>query len=367
MPCGCITTCGCNLSLGAGLLGSKVGDTLVIGLNLLTSDCISLGYSAGKLVADIIVDPASTSVSLTCGVSGLSGSVNVTDGNTVNLDTSGGTLTAEVIVDPADTPVQLSSSASGLKADLDIVDGATVNLDTSGGFLTAEIILDPASTGATVGPNGLLVTGGGGGGGGPTVGYSDLTTQVQEMLVMPGMMIDYAGATAPSGWLIADGSAISRTTYADLFAAIGTTHGPGDGSTTFNIPDARTRVSVGKHTSGTFSVLGAKAGVESANLAINELPAHTHAVSGTAADHTHSAGTLKFSLINGGAGGGSGNTAVMATSTGFGVGAMSGNTGGSNSGALAVSGSAATISGYTGQTALSKLQPYIVLNKLIKT
>ena len=47
----------------------------------------------------------------------------------------------------------------------------------------------------------------------------------------------YPGASAPTGWLICDGSAVSRTSYADLYAAIGTTYGSGDGSTTFNIPD----------------------------------------------------------------------------------------------------------------------------------
>ena len=52
--------------------------------------------------------------------------------------------------------------------------------------------------------------------------------------------IAYLGmSTAPTGWLKANGAAISRSTYADLFAAIGTTYGSGDGSTTFNIPDLR--------------------------------------------------------------------------------------------------------------------------------
>jgi phage-related tail fiber protein len=55
----------------------------------------------------------------------------------------------------------------------------------------------------------------------------------------PGTLIDFAGATAPQGWLLCDGSAISRTEYAALFAAIGTAHGVGDGSTTFNLPDLR--------------------------------------------------------------------------------------------------------------------------------
>ena len=54
-----------------------------------------------------------------------------------------------------------------------------------------------------------------------------------------GGVFPFAGTTAPTGYLLCDGSAISRTTYADLFTEIGTTYGAGDGSTTFNVPDTR--------------------------------------------------------------------------------------------------------------------------------
>lgn len=53
-----------------------------------------------------------------------------------------------------------------------------------------------------------------------------------------GAIIPYGGSTAPTGWLICNGAAVSRTTYSDLFAVIGTKYGAGDGSTTFNLPDA---------------------------------------------------------------------------------------------------------------------------------
>lgn len=52
-------------------------------------------------------------------------------------------------------------------------------------------------------------------------------------------VLPYAAASAPSGWLLCDGAAVSRTTYAELFAAIGTTYGVGDGPTTFNLPNAQ--------------------------------------------------------------------------------------------------------------------------------
>lgn len=57
-------------------------------------------------------------------------------------------------------------------------------------------------------------------------------------------------STAPTGYLYEDGSAISRTTYSDLFTAIGTVYGVGDGSTTFNLPDSRETVNVGIGTKG---------------------------------------------------------------------------------------------------------------------
>lgn len=63
--------------------------------------------------------------------------------------------------------------------------------------------------------------------------------------VAPGATVAFARNTAPTGWLKANGAAVSRTTYAALFAAIGTTFGVGDGSTTFNVPDMRGEFSRG--------------------------------------------------------------------------------------------------------------------------
>ena len=65
-----------------------------------------------------------------------------------------------------------------------------------------------------------------------------------------GSIIPYGGTTAPSGWLLCQGQAVSRTEYADLFKAIGTAYGSGDDSTTFNIPDLRETVPVGSGTRG---------------------------------------------------------------------------------------------------------------------
>jgi microcystin-dependent protein len=69
--------------------------------------------------------------------------------------------------------------------------------------------------------------------------FAQLAAAVQQALNPSGSIIAYGGASAPAGYLICDGSAVSRTTYSALFSAIGTANGIGDGSTTFNVPDCR--------------------------------------------------------------------------------------------------------------------------------
>jgi microcystin-dependent protein len=71
-------------------------------------------------------------------------------------------------------------------------------------------------------------------------------SQIQALSVPPtGSMTMWSTGTAPTGWLLCDGAAVSRTTYADLFAVISTTYGTGNGSTTFNVPNLENRVPIG--------------------------------------------------------------------------------------------------------------------------
>ena len=107
-----------------------------------------------------------------------------------------------------------------------------------------------------------------------------------------GTISPYAGsdATVPAGWLFCGGQAVSRSTYADLFAVVSTTYGAGDGSTTFNVPDLRGRVLAGKDnmggtaanrlTSGGSGIagttLGANGGAETHTLTTAQMPSHTH-------------------------------------------------------------------------------------------
>jgi len=104
-----------------------------------------------------------------------------------------------------------------------------------------------------------------------------------------GTVVPWGGSTAPTGWLDCDGSAVSRSTYADLFTAIGTTYGSGDGSSTFNLPDIRGRTVCGKDdmggtaanrlTSGSTidgTTLGTAGGSQTHTLSTSEMPAHRH-------------------------------------------------------------------------------------------
>ena len=82
-----------------------------------------------------------------------------------------------------------------------------------------------------------------------------------------------ACASAPSGWLICNGSAVSRTTYSALFAAIGTTYGSGNGSTTFNLPNLSGRFALGV-SSG--HARGTNGGAETVTLTVDQIPSHNH-------------------------------------------------------------------------------------------
>lgn len=118
----------------------------------------------------------------------------------------------------------------------------------------------------------------------------------------PGTLLAYGGSTVPTGWLDCDGSAISRTTYVALFAAVSTTWGNGNGSTTFNIPDLRGRSLIGAGTGSglTARTLAATGGSETHVLATGELPAHSHTLGGAAYVYVGSGGTYNWGVSGGG-------------------------------------------------------------------
>ncbi len=131
-------------------------------------------------------------------------------------------------------------------------------------------------------------------------------------LIPVGTVLSFSGETPPEGYLLCQGQAISRTDYANLFNIIGIKYGAGDGNTTFNLPDLRSRVPVGLNTSDNdFQALGTTGGVKTVTLTSNQLPAHNHSAATTVNNggaHTHSgssasAGGHTHTATSGSAGG----------------------------------------------------------------
>lgn len=123
----------------------------------------------------------------------------------------------------------VGGAGSGLVKDVSDLGTAVGTLETTVGDSNAGLVKDVADLGTTVGDSSA----------GLVKDVSDLQTEVAGLALPSGMITPYGGTTAPSGWLLCDGTAVSRETYANLFAVIGTAFGSGDGSTTFNVPDMR--------------------------------------------------------------------------------------------------------------------------------
>ncbi len=134
---------------------------------------------------------------------------------------------------------------------------------------------------------------------GPKTSGTNIATQNDVGSLFPtGLIMPYAGSAAPTGFLICNGSNISRTTYSALFAIVGTTYGSGDGSTTFGLPNLLGRVVVGLDASQTeFDTRGETGGAKTHTLATTEIPSHNHG-DGTLA--TDSAGSHDHALTGGG-------------------------------------------------------------------
>lgn len=147
------------------------------------------------------------------------------------------------------------------------------------------------------------------------------------MSLLIGEILGYAGATAPKDYLLCDGSAVSRATYAELFAIIGTSFGSGDGSTTFNLPNMQGKIAMMyKSDDASFDVIGETGGAKTINIAHSHTRnAHTHTVSGNtdagdtatcyagAANHTHGGHVHSYSGTTGDASDKGTNSQLSAT------------------------------------------------------
>lgn len=161
-----------------------------------------------------------------------------------------------------------------------------------------------------------------------------------------GAILPFSGSTIPNNFLLADGSAVSRETYSELFALIGTTYGSGNGSTTFNLPNLKGRVPVGLDSNDSdLSVLGNSAGEKKHKLVESELPE----ISAWWAIHGQEGGTI-FYTLNGKA-------------TGTRYGSYKTTQGGTLGGAQSYQNPGIKF----GQNGLhNNMQPYVVVNYIIK-
>jgi len=205
----------------------------------------------------------------------------------------------------------------------------------------------------------------------PTASVGTNTTQIATTAFvqnagLTGEIKMWGVSSAPTGYLLCDGSAISRTTYAALFAVYGTTFGSGNGTTTFNVPDFRDRMPIG---AGSTYALAATGGSATTTISTSNLPSHTHTFSATSgsmsANASHQHGLIgsddHYVADGGGARGGAASYPFsLGGSTNYGnyttsqnldhTHSVSGTTGGTGSG-----------------TAVTTISPYLGIYYIIKT
>jgi microcystin-dependent protein len=207
-----------------------------------------------------------------------------------------------------------------------------------------------------------------------------------ENLVPPGTVTQFAGATAPIGYLLCQGQSLSTTTFGNLFNVIGYTYG-GSGSS-FLLPNLQNRVPVGKGPDTEFDVLGETGGAKTHTLTTAEMPSHTHTQNShnhtqnshnhTQNSHTHTQAphshniplTNRFVPSNAGLGaalqytpaGGDGSQNIAAATP-----TISTETPTNQATTATNQATTATNQNTGGDGAHNNLQPYIVLNYIIKT
>ena len=167
-------------------------------------------------------------------------------------------------------------------------DGTQVNSNFTSvvNFLNTETIQRDASIAFTAIPS-LPATD-------PTTDNQVVRKAYVDNYTPAGVITQYGGTTAPTGWLLCQGQAISRVNplYTRLWGAINTTYGAGDGTTTFNVPNLQGRIPVGKDATQTeFDALAETGGSKTTTLITANLPSHQHGVGtilpNTIADHVH--------------------------------------------------------------------------------
>lgn len=185
-------------------------------------------YTVGDMVLCVNVgDEASPELVVVGQLSAAGSAASIPDGSITSAKIANGTIVDE---DVSSSAAISRSKISGLPTSS--TDNTVARYDGTGGALQGSSvgIEDSGRITGVATPTGSTDA--------ATKGYVDAAIPI-------GAVVPYAGSTAPTGWLLCYGQAVSRSTYATLFGIISTTYGTGDGSTTFNVPDLRGRVVAG--------------------------------------------------------------------------------------------------------------------------
>ena len=251
----------------------------------------NLGTPSAATLTNATGLPLTTGVTGTLPVANGGTGVTTSTGSGANVLSTSPVLTTPNLGTPSAATLTNATGlplTTGVTGTLPVTNGGT-GVTTSTGTGANVLSASPALTGTPTSPtaaNGTNTT--------QIATTAFVQTAVGSLGGVPsGSVSAYAGSSAPSGWLLCSGGAVSRATYAALFAIIGTTYGAGDGSTTFNLPDLRGRVAAGVDNMGgsaanritaagsgiTGTTLGASGGSETHTLTEAQLAAHTHTYS----------------------------------------------------------------------------------------
>src|SRR6056300_464908 len=248
---------GVSSGLDADLLRGLSSDTSA------TANTVVIRDSSGNITANNVTGNLTGNV--TGNVSGnVTGNVtgNLTGNVTGNVSGTSSSITSVLQLSNGGTGATCAAAA---RSNLGLGTLATQNSNNIS--ITGQISLN-----GNVGDSGQVLTSSGTG-----------TVPVWSTAFSSGMLMMWSAAAAPSGWLLCNGAAVSRTTYSNLFSVIGTSYGAGDGSTTFNLPNLMDRFPVG---AGNNYNIGATGGSKDAIVV-----SHTHTASVTDPGHDHVIGS----------------------------------------------------------------------------
>jgi microcystin-dependent protein len=276
------------LPVRKGYSGNPVTTTINGNINAGASSCDVISYTNWPTTYPFfaVLSPGTPSEEKVLVTGRSSNTLAITrgqDNTTASAHSSGATIYIVFTATEADE-ANLVASAMTTKGDLIATDGTTINRlgvgtnthvlqadsTAANGFKWGQVveagIADSAVTSAKI-ADGTIVLG-------------DLAAALQAFLVPTGSINAWSTNTAPTGWQLCDGTAVSRTTYAALFAVIGETYGVGDGTTTFNLPNLKGRAIVGRDSAQTeFDTLAETGGAKTHTLTSAEIPVHLHTIS----------------------------------------------------------------------------------------